>query len=53
MTDGGGLHLLVKPDGAKYWRMGYRFAGVERTLAFGKVPRCFIGRRQESKIGGA
>ncbi|MFC3106914.1 tyrosine-type recombinase/integrase [Undibacterium arcticum] len=38
LTDGGGLHLLVKPDGAKYWRMGYRFAGVERTLAFGKYP---------------
>lgn len=38
LADGGGLHLLVKPDGAKYWRMGYRFAGVERTLAFGKYP---------------
>jgi hypothetical protein len=38
LTDGGGLHLLIKPDGAKYWRMGYRFGGVERTLAFGKYP---------------
>ena len=24
LTDGGGLYLLIKPDGAKYWRMGYR-----------------------------
>ena len=38
LTDGGGLYLLVKPTGAKYWRMGYRFAGTERLLAFGKYP---------------
>jgi hypothetical protein len=23
--DGGGLHLLVNPDGARYWRMAYRY----------------------------
>jgi integrase len=38
LTDGGGLYLLIKPDGAKYWRMGYRFEGTERLLAFGKYP---------------
>lgn len=38
LTDGGGLYLLVKPTGAKYWRMGYRFAGVEGLLALGKYP---------------
>lgn len=38
LTDGGGLFLLVNPDGSKYWRMGYRFAGTERLLAFGKYP---------------
>jgi len=25
-----GLHLLVKTNGAKYWRMKYRFAGKEK-----------------------
>ncbi|MGI1322389.1 Arm DNA-binding domain-containing protein, partial [Klebsiella quasipneumoniae subsp. similipneumoniae] len=25
LTDGGGLYLLVKPNGAKYWRLKYRF----------------------------
>jgi hypothetical protein len=39
LTDGGGLFLLVNPDGAKYWRMGYRFTGTERLLAFGKYPQ--------------
>lgn len=38
LSDGGGLYLLVNPDGAKYWRMAYRFAGVQRLLAFGKYP---------------
>ncbi|MFL6716520.1 MAG: hypothetical protein ACJ8G3_09185 [Burkholderiaceae bacterium] len=28
--------MLVNPDGSKYWRMSYRFAGVERLVAFGK-----------------
>lgn len=30
-----GLFLLVKPSGAKYWRMKYRFGGKEKLLAFG------------------
>ena len=38
LADGGGMHLLINPDGSKYWRMGYRFDGVERLLAFGKYP---------------
>lgn len=38
LADGAGLFLLVKPDGAKYWRMSYRFEGTERLLAFGIYP---------------
>jgi integrase len=33
-----GLYLLVKTNGAKYWRMKYRFAGKEKTLALGVYP---------------
>lgn len=36
--DGGGLFLDVKPNGARYWRMKYRFAGKEGLLAFGAYP---------------
>jgi integrase len=32
------MYLLVKPDGARYWRMDYRFAGKRRTLALGVYP---------------
>jgi integrase len=49
LTDGGGLHLLIKPDGAKYWRMGYRFAGVERTLAFGKYPDISLAAARKAR----
>ena len=32
LSDGGGMYLLVMPDGARYWRLDYRFAGKRRTL---------------------
>jgi hypothetical protein len=38
LSDGGGMYLLVKPDGGRYWRMDYRFAGRRRTLALGVYP---------------
>jgi hypothetical protein len=25
LSDGGGLYLLVQPNGAKYWRLKYRY----------------------------
>jgi|GEM_PF-6333464 len=30
LADGRGLHLLVSPSGAKYWRMNYRFDVIAR-----------------------
>jgi integrase len=38
LSDGGGLHLLVNADGAKYWRLAYRWHGKQRTLALGVYP---------------
>jgi integrase len=38
LSDGGGMYLLVKPDGGRYWRLDYRFAGKRRTLALGVYP---------------
>jgi hypothetical protein len=38
LSDGGGLHLLINPDGAKYWRLAYRWRGKQRTLAVGVYP---------------
>jgi len=37
-ADSGGLHLLIKPTGAKLWRLAYRFNDKQKTLAGGKYP---------------
>src|SRR5258707_12741224 len=37
-SDGGGLHLLVNTDGAKYWRLACRWHSKQRTLALGIYP---------------
>ena len=38
LSDGGGLHLLITADRAKYWRLAYRWHGKQRTLALGVYP---------------
>jgi integrase len=38
LSDGGGMYLLIMPDGARYWRLDYRFGGKRRTLALGVYP---------------
>jgi integrase len=38
LADGRGLYVHVKPNGAKYWRLKYRFAGKEKLLALGVFP---------------
>jgi Arm DNA-binding domain len=38
LSDGGGLYLLVQPNGGRYWRYNYRFNGKQKTLALGVYP---------------
>ena len=38
LTDEKGMHLLVNPNGSKYFRLKYRFAGKEKVLALGVYP---------------
>ena len=38
LSDGGGLHVLIQPTGSKLWRLAYRFAGKQKTLALGVYP---------------
>lgn len=53
LTDGGGLHVLVQPTGSKLWRLAYRFAGKQKTLALGIYPAVSLAeardRRDEAK----
>ncbi len=38
LSDSGGLCLLVTPTGSKLWRLAYRFAGKQKSLALGAYP---------------
>lgn len=38
LFDGGGLYLLVNPNGSRWWRLKYRFNGRERGISFGVFP---------------
>ncbi|AYH05105.1 tyrosine-type recombinase/integrase [Pectobacterium parmentieri] len=53
LTDGEGMHLMVHPNGSKYWRLQYRFAGKQKTLALGVYPEITLSearqRRDEAK----
>ena len=47
-TDGLGLHLLVKMSG-KYWRMNYRFAKKQKTLALGVYPSVSLAKARQRR----
>ncbi|HIM36352.1 MAG TPA: DUF4102 domain-containing protein, partial [Pseudomonadales bacterium] len=38
MYDAGGLLMLINPNGSKWWRFKYRFAGREKALSLGTYP---------------
>lgn len=38
LTDGGGLYLLLKPNGSRWWRLDYRYGGKRKTLSMGVYP---------------
>lgn len=53
LSDGGGLYLLVRPNGTKLWRLNYRFFDKHRTLSFGAWPDVSLAdarmRRDEAR----
>ena len=38
LSDGGGLYLLVHPNGSKYWRFDFRFGGKQKSSSLGVWP---------------
>jgi integrase len=44
LSDGGGLHLLIHPNGSKYWRLKFRYAGKEKVLALGIYPEISLAK---------
>lgn len=49
-SDGEGLYLLVTPDGSKLWRLAYRFASKQKTMALGAYPAVTLALAREAKL---
>ena len=47
--DGGGLYLLVRPNGSKLWQLKYRYLGKEKTLSIGKYPDVSLLQARQSR----
>ena len=48
LNDGDGLHLLVKPDGAKWWRLDYSIGGKRKSLSLGVYPDTTLSAARNS-----
>jgi integrase len=49
LTDEKGLRLLIKKNGAKYWRLKYRFGGKQKTLAIGVYPETSLKMARDAR----
>jgi len=49
LSDSGGLHLLIQPNGSKLWRLAYRFGGKQKTLALGVYPTITLKHAREKR----
>ena len=49
VADGRGLYLEVMPNGSKYWRLKYRFAGKEKRLAIGVYPAVSLAAARDKR----
>lgn len=49
MTDGGGLYLLLNPNGSRWWRLDYRFGGKRKTLSMGVYPEVGLKDARERR----
>jgi integrase len=49
LTDGGGLFLLINPNGSRLWRYRYRINGKENVFALGEYGKGPNGEASEAK----
>ena len=50
LRDGDGLFLLIHPNGGKYWRFRYYFAGKAKMLAFGTYPEISLLDARDKRL---
>ena len=50
LSDGHGLYVEIAPNGSRYWRLKYRFAGKEKRLALGVYPTVTLAKAREDAL---
>jgi integrase len=48
-SDERGLYVIVRPDGARWWRFKYRYGGREKLLSLGTYPDVSLKRAREKR----
>jgi integrase len=49
LSDGGGLHLEIRPTGARLWRYRYRLGGKENVFAIGAYPEISLAKARDAR----
>lgn len=49
MYDSGGLFLLIRPNGGKWWRFKYRFHNKEKLLSLGTYPDVSLKKARDRR----
>src|SRR5262245_65793235 len=49
MMDGRGLFLLLTPNGGRWWRFRYNFAGKEKLLSLGTYPDVSLREARDAR----
>lgn len=49
VSDSGGLYVFVQPSGQRYWRLGYRWGGKQRTMALGVYPDVGLAEARQKR----
>jgi len=49
LNDGNSLYLIINPDGSKWWRFDFKFAGKRKTLSMGDYPKTDLSTARENR----
>jgi integrase len=49
LSDEKGMHLEVRPNGSRYWRLQYRHLGKQKVLALGVYPEVSLAQARASR----
>ncbi len=49
LSDGGGMYLLVMPNGSKLWRIKFYAGGKENSLSLGSYPEVSLAQAREKR----